>query len=80
MPGRKEHICRAREGISDDAGSFKGWGQSSRLGSSEEYIPEGIVAVDPITIASAAHLVITIYISGRGAFRAGILGAVERDP
>ncbi len=77
MPGRKEHICRVEEGISNDAGSFM---DGSRLGSSEEDIPDGIMAVDPIIIATTAHLVIAIYINHRGAFRAGILGAVERNP
>jgi len=55
------------------------WAKSADWAAVTRTSMTGIVTIYPVSIATAAHLVITKYISHREAFRAGIHGAEERD-
>ena len=71
-PGREVDISWSGEGIGNEIGEFNGRGQSSRLGGTEDDVPDGIVSHDPISIPSTSNLVVadacTRSLQGEGYF------------
>ena len=71
-PGREVDISWSGEGIGNEVGEFNGRGQSSRLGGTEDDVPDGIVPYDPISIPSTSNLVVadacTRSLQGEGYF------------
>ena len=70
-PAREEHIARVGERA---RGLFRGC-EGCRLSCGKNHIPDGVVAVDAVSIAPTADLVVPEDVSSTTAFRAGV-GAV----
>ena len=79
-PSRKEDVCRSGAGARHQAGSLFDGSQSCRLGSTEENIPDRIVAGNSVSISPTSNLVVSEHVSDSSAFRAGVRGTVKRDP
>ena len=73
----EEDVSWSGEGVGDQVGHFSGWGQGSGLGSREEDVTDGIVAHDPVSIASTANLVVPKRVRCATAFWAGVGGIVQ---
>ena len=78
-PVREENICKTRQRAGYYARRLLGGGQSSRLSCRENYISDGIMARNAVSIATTADLVVPEYVSRAVTFRAGERVAVKQD-
>ena len=70
-PGGEEYVCRPGLGVGYHTGSLSRWCQGRRPGSEEQDFADGVVASNPVPVASTPHLVA----SKRGPLCCGTLGS-----
>ena len=71
VPASEEHISRAGERAwNNSKGLFRGC-EGCQLSCVENHIPDGVVAVNVVSIAHTAYLVVTEDVSSTIEFRAG---------
>ena len=58
-PGGNKYISRPGERFRDEIGHLLGRSQGSRLGSTVDDIPDGIMSRDPVSVAPTSDLVIS---------------------
>ena len=70
-PGGQEDVSWSGEGVGDQVRHLPRRGQGSRLGSTKEYISNGIVSCNPVCIAPAPDLVVPKGVCCAAAFWTG---------